>query len=419
MKRFGYLLLIIVAIIAFFVFGLKSIFSENRKHRLVDTDEFTKPVKEPLEIEPVIQEYDSIISSEIKLSGTVGAAVVITYKDQIAFLKCYGVKKAGTKDSINANTIFRLASVSKTISGVLSGILSENKLINLDDKVVDYLPEFRLKSEESTENITIRNLLSHTSGLISHAFDNLVEEKVPIQDIIANLNQVEISAPPGKLYAYQNVMFSLFDTVLVKKLHKPFGSIMKEYLFTPLGMNDASTDFKSFKNNPNKAFPHVGANGKYRVLRLNDRYYNTAPAAGVNASISDMGNFLLHLTSNDSTALNSEIQKTVFTPQVVSPLKRSYLSHWDRVDSKEYALGWRIIGYKGRTVAYHGGYVSGYKTEVAYCSDEKIGIAFLSNSPNSVASESVPVLLNLLFKFSDNKKTLTQNFETNKTDQNL
>ena len=133
------------------------------------------------------------------------------------------------------------------------------------------------------------------------------------------------------------------------------------------------------------------------------------PAAGINASISDLAQFLLHFTSHNRASVNPKIQSTIFEPQVISPLSKSYLSYWDRVDSKEYALGWRIIGYKGRTVAYHGGYVLGYKTEIAYCSQEDIGIAYLSNSPNSTDAIVVPTLLNLLFKFNDDKKMLADN----------
>lgn len=409
MKKFGYLIVFLIFILIFITFRQQYILSASEQNIAIDSTLLAEPKKEPLEIAELIQEYDSLVSTEIKSSGTVGAAVVITYKNQVALLKCYGVKKAGEKDSINENTIFRLASVSKTLSGILAGILVNEKVINLDDKVINYLPDFKLKNTESTNNLTIRNLLSHTSGLVPHAYDNLVEEKVPIEKIITDLSLVDISAPPGQLYGYQNVMFSLFDTILTTKTHKTYDEIITENLFQPFGMENASTGFETFKTSNNKAFPHAGANGNFRTLRLNDRYYNTAPAAGINASISDMAGFLLNLSGDENSVINNKILNTVFTPQILSPLKRTYLSRWDRVDSKHYALGWRIIGYKGRKVAYHGGFVQGYKTEIAFCEEENIGIAYLTNSPNPVASKTVPTLLNLMFKFSDDKKILSEN----------
>jgi len=355
------------------------------------------------EIEQVISKYDSILSAEINESGTIGAAVVITYKNEIALLKCFGVQKAGEKNPINKNTVFRLASVSKTVSGVLAGILSDNGTIKFEDKVIDYLPHFKLKNPESTSTMSIGNLLSHTSGLVPHAYDNMIEEHVPLSKIMNELQYVDIAGAPGKLYGYQNVMFSLYDTISKIKTSKNFSDLLKENIFEPFGMNDASSSFNDFKNNNNKAFPHFGGNGKFRTLRLNNRYYSTAPAAGINASISDLSQFLLTLLNKESTVINNNIRSKIFTPQIQSPLKRNYLRRWDRVDSKHYSIGWRIIGYKNRKVAYHGGYVQGYRAEIAICEEEEIGIAFLSNSPNSTGSKSIPTFLNLLFELKDDE----------------
>jgi beta-lactamase class C len=392
-------LLIVLVLIAFKIQPFVSS-KELTKEDIVELTEPTKP-SQLSEVKDIVAKYDSILSSEISESGTVGAAIVITYKNEIALLKCFGIQKAGENNAINKHTVFRLASVSKTISGVLAGILSDEGTIEFEDKVVDYIPDFKLKSPGSTSHITIGNLLSHTSGLVPHAYDNLIEEHVPIDRIMGQLQFVDISAEPGKLYGYQNVMFSLYDTILSAKTSKNFGSLIKEKVFEPFGMNDASTSYEEYKNSNNKAFPHYGSNGKFRSLRLNNRYYSTTPAAGVNASISDMSEFLLTLLDDDSSVINDDIRKLIFTPKVVSPLKRNYLKRWDKVDSKHYSIGWRIIGYKNRKVAYHGGYVQGYRAEIALCEEEEIGIAFLSNSPNGTGSKAIPTFLNLLFELKD------------------
>ncbi|MCF6333565.1 MAG: beta-lactamase family protein [Draconibacterium sp.] len=392
-------LLIILIIIAFKIQSFVSS-KEVSSEQIKIPKEPSKP-SQLYEIEDIISKYDSILSSEINESGTVGAAVVITYKNEIALLKCFGVQKAGEKTAINKHTIFRLASVSKTVTGVLAGILAGEGTIEFGDKVCDYIPNFKLKSPESTSEITIGNLLSHTSGLIPHAYDNLIEEHVPINKIMEQLQFVDITAGPGKLYGYQNVMFSLYDTIVSVKTSKKFSLLIKEKIFEPFGMNDSSSSFEDFKSNKNKAFPHAGGNGKFRVLRLNNRYYSTTPAAGINASISDMSHFLLTLLDPGSSLINNHVRKLIFTPQIISPLKRKYLHRWDKVDSKQYAIGWRIIGYKGREVAYHGGYVQGYRAEIALCEEEQIGIAFLSNSPNSTGSKSIPTFLNLLFELKN------------------
>ncbi len=125
-------LLIILILIAF---KLQSFVSSKEviKEEILAPTETAKP-SQLFEIKEIISKYDSILSSEISESGTVGAAVVITYKNEIAILKCFGVQKADEQNPINKHTIFRLASVSKTISGVLAGILSDEGTIELEGK---------------------------------------------------------------------------------------------------------------------------------------------------------------------------------------------------------------------------------------------------------------------------------------------
>ncbi|MBT6007121.1 MAG: serine hydrolase, partial [Prolixibacteraceae bacterium] len=121
LRSYFLFLFIILFIVAFKFYP----FEDHAKPQVENTVPIDIPELNPLlEIYKTIEQYDSILSSEIIESGTVGAAIVITYKNQIAFQKCYGVKKTGEKDSINKNTIFRLASVSKTITGILAGMLS-------------------------------------------------------------------------------------------------------------------------------------------------------------------------------------------------------------------------------------------------------------------------------------------------------
>jgi len=408
-KRKYFVVIMLFLTIVFGAFKQQHFFARDEISIELDSTRLEALNEEPLEIAGLIEKFDSTITHDLKKSGTVGAAIAITYQNQIAYLNCYGVQRAGTKDSINKNTIFRLASVSKTVTGVLAGILANEKTINLDDKVVDYLPDFKLKNREHANSLTIRNLLSHATGVVPHAYDDLVEHHVPLETIISRFDRAGETAEPGKIYGYQNVLFSLIDTILRVKTSKDYAQLAAEKLFVPYGMENASTDFYTFRDTPNKAYPHVAvAKGRYAPVRLNDRYYITAPAAGVNASISDMANFLLALSDDNDKIINEKVHQTVFSPQIKSPLSWRYFKRWDRIDSKHYGIGWRIIGYKGRQVAYHGGYVHGYKTGIALCKEDDIGIVFLTNSPNSASSSIIPSFLNMIFEYNDNKNILTE-----------
>jgi beta-lactamase class C len=196
----------------------------------------------------------------------------------------------------------------------------------------------------------------------------------------------------------------LFDPILVTKTHKSFQQNLSEKVFNPFGMKNASVDFESFKNNENKAFPHQKTESGFVATKLNDRYYITAPAAGVNASISDLAHFLIAVSEKNSELFPKEAREFTFHPEIETPLKRTYYKNWDKIDSKQYGIGWRIVEYKGRKIVNHGGYVSGYQSEIAVCEEEEIGIAVLTNSPNSYFSMTVPSFFNLFFEFKNKQK---------------
>jgi beta-lactamase class C len=120
-----------------------------------------------------------------------------------------------------------------------------------------------------------------------------------------------------------------------------------------------------------------------------------------------MKNFLLALLDNEYSAVNEKVEEMIFTPYVQTDLSPGYFSQWEKVDSKAYGIGWRIVDYKGRKIAYHGGFVRGYRAEIAVCRDEQIGIVYLSNSPGTISARSIPEFINRLFAFKDQQK-LTQ-----------
>jgi beta-lactamase class C len=282
-------------------------------------------------------------------------------------------------------------------------MLIADSTLEPDKKVVDYLPGFKLQTAEHTQQVTLRQILSHTSGMPQHTYDDLVEQKIPLRQIIPKLQEVGRASQPGELYNYQNVMFSLLDTIVAAKSGKNYPAVLKEKIFTPFNMPDATAGFEPFAGNPNKALPHVWGRNGFRLLPLNDRYYSTLAAAGINASITDMSQFLLHVL-NDTVPLMHMAKQICFEPQIRTRLSSGYFSQLEGVTYKAYGYGWRIIEYKDRRLAYHGGFVKGYRAEIAVCPEENVGIVFFSNSPNASAAKSVPLFLNQLFDFKDKQK---------------
>ncbi|HEC43610.1 MAG TPA: class A beta-lactamase-related serine hydrolase [Bacteroides sp.] len=349
-------------------------------------------------VEKSIIRFDEFLRRNLDSMGTVGAAATIFHGEDIMYTLTYGVRRAGTSDSVNQQTVFRLASVSKGFAGVLLCKLQEEDRLDLNDKVIKYIRDFRLKDSVNTYDLSVRHLLNHTSGLVPHAYDNLAEAGQDIDEILPRLVEVDIAAPPGEVYGYQNVLFSLTDTIARLATGQTYSDLMDENIFGPLQMENASTGFRNLVWNSNVSFPHSRRNGEFYPLPLHTGYYNLLPAAGINASIEDMGKWLKALLGNSPDIIDPEILHLITSPEINTPLRRAYTRHWDAIDGRYYSFGWRIFDYKGYRIIYHGGYVRGYRAEIAFCPELRTGLAFLQNSPNGVASKCVPTFFNMLIE---------------------
>lgn len=363
-----------------------------------------KPVRQQPDVSPAFQNLLSVYEEEIKqlmtLSGIPGVAIAIVQDSSIIYMKGLGVKVVNSRDSVDIHTVFRIASVSKSFTSFLTGTLVADGLVNWDDPIIKYVPSFALKSPEQTAQLTLRHVLSHTTGLPYHTYTNLVEEGIPLQELLEKLKDIPCT-PPGHEYSYQNVVFSVAGEALRGATGKPFEQLMKEKVFAPLKMNNASMDYHSIMTNTNIARPHKMRHGKMLPTTINNTYYNVAPAGGINASIQDMANWMIALLGNREDVIQEETLKQVFTAEVKAPSKNKNYGRTQRVNGSYYGLGWRILQYPSDTLVYHGGYVNGYRSEVALNPNKKIAICILTNAPGMVADRGIPIFFNL---FNDMEK---------------
>lgn len=353
---------------------------------------------------PYVQEYEKFALETIKETHQPGAAIAIVKGSEVLYLKGMGVKSVGTTDSVDIHTVFRIASVSKGFAAILTGILVQEKKIEWDDKVIKYLPAFALKDTFSTHHITIRHILSHTSGLPIHTFTNLIESRVPYETLRDNLRYVSPVAPLGKEYGYQNVVYSLIGDIIKKVTGKPYNEVLKEKVFTPLQMTDASASFESLDEGSNVALPHLKrSDSTFYAFRNTPEYYSVLPAAGVNASISDMAKWLMALLGNNPEVITKETLKELFKREVQVPRRRKYhFFRWRSIRETYYAMGWRVLNYGGETVIYHGGFVNGYRSEIGFCPSQKIGIVVLCNASGKLVNESIPTFFDDYFNHQHN-----------------
>jgi len=354
----------------------------------------TPPYYNP-KLEEFLAAYESEIEALMKSSGVPGAAIAVVKDSNIVFLKGFGVKMAYGSDSIDSHTVFRLASVSKCFASFLTGILVSDSVVSWDDPVIKYVPSFALKSDEQTHLLTLRHVLSHTTGLPYHTYTNLVEEGIALPDLLAKLKDVQLSNGVGKEYSYQNVAYSVIGEVLGSATHSRYDSLMRKFVFSPLHMMNASMSFDEITHNTNVARPHLLRRGRWIPTSIKDTYYNVAPAGGINASIADMAQWMIALLGEKETVITQETLDQLFVPEVKAPSKNRNYSRTQRLSSSYYGLGWRVLHYPTDTLIYHGGYVSGYRSEVAINPKYKIAVCLLANAPGAVADKGIPTFFNL------------------------
>ncbi|MEQ8425628.1 MAG: serine hydrolase domain-containing protein, partial [Cyclobacteriaceae bacterium] len=284
-------------------------------------------------------------------------------------------------------------------SASLAGVLVADGLISWDEAVIKYLPDFELKSPEYTQKLTIKNVLSHTTGLPYHTYTNMIEEGETLPALLDKLKNVDMISEPGKVYSYQNVAYSLISDVVKSGTGNSFEDEMKTRIFGPLHMANASVTYEGILNNVNTAQPHLLRGHKWKTIPISATYYNTAPAGGINASITDMAKWLMAMLGNDQGVISSQTTTQLLDPQVRATAKNRNFNRWSRIRRSYYGLGWRILNFKNDTIAYHGGYVNGYRSEVAIHPTKRIAICVLANGPGSFSDQAVPAFFNTWEKY--------------------
>ncbi|NUO00335.1 MAG: beta-lactamase family protein [Saprospiraceae bacterium] len=344
----------------------------------------------------IVEEYEAYVEEALEKEGVPGAAVAIVKNGKIAYLRGFGLKQIGTKDSIDVHTVFRLASLSKGFAPVLTGLLVEDGTLHWDDPVIQYVPDFKLRDKKSTQILNLRHILSHTTGLPRHAYSNLLNDGLEYEQIVGKLKDVKLPYQVGKHHDYQNVAYSLIGDVIANSSGHTYNALMAERIFEPAGMKDASTGYNAMMRSSNVALPHGVNNKGYFLMDISPRYYSASPAAGVNASIYDMAQWLRLLMGHHEEVIKPATLREIFTPQVAMPLRESTLYQWRPLERAWYALGWRVMERSDdKRLIYHGGFVNGYRGEVAFSVEDQIGIVVLSNAVSNFISESAPRFFDL------------------------
>lgn len=333
-----------------------------------------------------------------------GLAIAIVKDDKIIFAKGYGVRELGKSDKVDENTLFAIASNSKAFTtAALAILIDEKKIGSWDDKVSKYYPEFQMFDPYVTREMTLRDLVSHRSGLNTFSGDLLwYDTTYSIDEILQRIQYMKPTSSFRSRYGYQNLMFMVAGKVIEKVSGKSWSQFVKEKILTPLKMNRTTTSVK--EPSTNVASPHNESGGKLHALP-NESVDNALGAAGLNSSVADVANWLrlqLGRGKFEEKQVFSERQagemwtQNIFIGVNPFPPKEAPTQMFSG-----YGLGWSLSDYRGRKVVAHGGGLIGMISQTAMMPAENLGIVVLSNSETGVST----IIRNKIFDvFTDSPK---------------
>ncbi|WAJ69169.1 serine hydrolase domain-containing protein [Catenovulum adriaticum] len=346
------------------------------------------------------QSFSSSVARQFKELNIPGGAYAIIKDDEILALETFGYTDKTQTQKVTPETVFRLASVSKTFAATVTTMLAQEHKLDLSDPITKFVPKFTLASEQAANKIKIRHLLSHSSGLMPNAYDNLLHEDWSFEKIISRFDRITPLCQPDQCYGYQNIAYSLIQPAIEASQKKSFTNLVQDRLFSPLDMKNASVGIDVFLQENNIAKPHVlvqrvstGKKNKlgksikryiWRTVPVTPDFYKVAPAAGINASITDLAKWLIANMGYAPDVLSPSLLKEITTPRIQTKRdlrKRFWRNHL--VDA-HYGYGWRIYQFKDYPVIYHSGWVQGFRADIGYSPELGIGFAMLMNAESSL-----------------------------------
>ena len=335
--------------------------------------------------------FEAYVAAAVKAWEVPGLAVAVVKGDSVVFARGFGVRTLGRPDRVDEHTLFAVGSTTKAMTTAALAMLVDEGKVRWDDPVTKYVPTFQLYDPYVTRELTVRDLLTHRSGLpgadaLWYASPNSFD------DILRRLRYLKPAASVRSRYAYQNIMYAVAGRVVAAASGVPWDELVRRRILQPLGMTETLTGYAGLAGRPNVATPHLRVDDTLRAVAYRN-LDNIAPAGAVNSSAADMAKWVRALL--DSTRLRGASDgrgaggarlvsdssfRQLFTPQFLVPTASYYpAARQARPHFTAYGLGWFLQDYRGRLVAMHTGSIDGMSAIVGMLPEERLGVVVLAN----------------------------------------
>jgi CubicO group peptidase (beta-lactamase class C family) len=312
-----------------------------------------------------------------------GLAIAVVKDDSLVFARGYGVTRIGKSAPVTEHTRFAIGSTTKAMTVAALAMLVDEGKLHWDDRVTDYLPELRLYDPYATSQLTIRDLLTHRTGLPGTDLLWIIpENQLTLPEMIQRLRYVKPASSFRSEWEYQNVMYAIAGGIVAKVSGMPWERFVRTRIFNPLGMTETIPLVSETIGQPNVATPHAEVHDTVRVIpvRTTDAI---APAGSVWSSVSDMSRWMRFVLDSGRIGTTRLIKPATFR-EIVAPEIRAPMTEYPALELAQphffsYALGWFVQDYHGQTVWMHTGSIDGMCAIIGLIPEQRIGVYVLEN----------------------------------------
>lgn len=337
-----------------------------------------------------VEDLDKFIEKEMAAQQVPGVSVVIVQNDKPFFVKGYGVAEVGTGQYIDGDTIFQIASVSKTFTAGGLAVQVDNKQLDWDDEIIAHLPEAVLHDYYATRYLTSRDLLAHRTGLPGFRGDLLGWVGYNREEVLFRIRNMQPAESFRNKGQYSNINYFVAGALLEKLTKTSWEKAIQETIFNPLKMNRSG--FNTNLENTNVALPHAKVGGKIKVIPRDDSVVFVA-AGGVNSTAKDLGNWMImHLNEGrfeGKQVLSKDVINEMHAPSMIVKATFTDSPPIDENSSLSFGLGWNNYNYKGKVIVEKGGALDGVRAVITMIPELKVGIAVLANLNLTILPEMI------------------------------
>ncbi len=325
-----------------------------------------------------------------------GFAVAVVEKNKVVYARGFGYKDWEKKMPVTANTQFAIGSCSKAFTAALIGLLVKDGKVDIDKPVKNYLPALNFYNNEMNNNVTLRDMMSHRTGVSRYDYSWFYFPSRSRDSLMQRVQYMEPSEPLRKKWQYNNFMYLLQGFVVEKITGISWEESIREKFFKPLGMTNSNVSLAEWMKAGDLAIGY--AVKKDSIIDKVDYYdiSGMAPAGSINSSVNDMTKWLM-CWINAGKFQGKEILPPAFVSEAMSSqmVVSGSLPSRERPDMylSNYGLGWMLSSYRGHYRVEHGGNINGFSASTSFFPTDSIGIVVLCNQNGSAVPAQVRNLI--------------------------